>query len=692
MTRWTNRSDGASGVSAVLTNVPGFEVLAVPGFIEGRFVLFAEPIPERVPIPEKPAGPGSWSVGNPGVVLLDVVHPSGVAPGRAVGPLAGQPQVIVAFRGVNRPDIRAGWMTFTREFELVGSHVASDYYPAAGITHPPSAWLDVNGDGCIDFARRGYTKVETDPRSWSKWEGTVLDCLTGSGVLAGGSAPEAMIDCREAVALEPGQLIARDPAVGGAAWGTNAVGLNGTFSWYQDFGGSGEASYRFVGYMGLRFQAEDGRHYGWWDGGQEAFEPRPGQPIAAGQTPASLGAWAHDGEIVITWNASLDRYILQSSPSLTAASWAAVSPVGAGRVALPLAGAMCYFRLRTEGQPRLIWAVDGHAGSVDRLSLSADGAVLLSAGADGAVRVWQSGDGTLRLALPAADRDRCPRVTGGALSPEGTLVAVGCWSGPLPENPFGYHTVRIYNIGDGHQVASFDLIAEFAGEPGFSPDGGYVYSSSGNPSGWMGSLFRFADSTSDVFELLRLFAPGGQLALGCAGQLLALPSGAEVRSFGIHTDCSWPAAFSADGSRMADGSGTDVRLWQVSDATLLRTLSGRSAAGVESVAFSPAGESLLVRTADQGVSLWRVHDGTWRWSQSDVRLAVFSPDGACVWALGTDGRVRSWRVVDGSLAAGTMEQFSQQAAVFSPDGTRLLTGSSNGTLACWDVADVTGTR
>jgi WD40 repeat protein len=367
-----------------------------------------------------------------------------------------------------------------------------------------------------------------------------------------------------------------------------------------------------------------------------------------------------------------------------------VAPISLGRAILPLAGEHRYFRLRGEGQSRLIWSVGGHVGPVSKLSWSADGRVFLSTGADEAVRVWRSADGSLLHGFPAEDPEACRYTRGGALSPDGTLAAVVCWTGALPQNEFGERTVRLYRTRDGQRVATFYLPFEFSGEPAFSPDGGYVYCSSGNPAGWQGSLFRLNDATSHLGELLRAFVPDGQHFLGCGGQLVVLPDGPAVRDFGTHTDCAWPAAFTPDSGMLADGAGADVRVWQMSDGTLLRTLRGRTAATVTVAVFSPTGQQILTRTSDNAIHLWQISNGTWLWSQNQISLAVFSPDGRRVWTLGTDGRVRTWRVSDGSLVGSTTEAFSHQVAVFSPDGTRLLTGGSTGTLALWDVSDATG--
>jgi WD40 repeat protein len=51
-----------------------------------------------------------------------------------------------------------------------------------------------------------------------------------------------------------------------------------------------------------------------------------------------------------------------------------------------------------------------------------------------------------------------------------------------------------------------------------------------------------------------------------------------------------------------------VRLWRVADGRLLRTLEGHTGS-VQSVAFSPDGQTLASGSWDNTVRLWRVADG-----------------------------------------------------------------------------------
>jgi WD40 repeat protein len=68
-------------------------------------------------------------------------------------------------------------------------------------------------------------------------------------------------------------------------------------------------------------------------------------------------------------------------------------------------------------------------------------------------------------------------------------------------------------------------------------------------------------------------------------------------------------AFSVDGTTIASGSSDKtVRLWRVSDGTLLREL--EHPVGVNSVALRPDGTILASGAEDGAVRLWQVADGT----------------------------------------------------------------------------------
>jgi WD40 repeat protein len=111
-------------------------------------------------------------------------------------------------------------------------------------------------------------------------------------------------------------------------------------------------------------------------------------------------------------------------------------------------------------------------------------------------------------------------------------------------------------------------------------------------------------------------------------------------------------AFSPDGQMLATGS-TDalIRLWQLSDGTLLDTLSGHTDS-VWNVTFSPDGETLASASLDHTIRLWQVDEGLLLFSlrehSAPVQSVAFSPDGQTLASASDDKTIHLWRVVDGS--------------------------------------------
>ena len=88
--------------------------------------------------------------------------------------------------------------------------------------------------------------------------------------------------------------------------------------------------------------------------------------------------------------------------------------------------------------------------------------------------------------------------------------------------------------------------------------------------------------------------------------------------------------FSPNGQTLASGLvDNTVRLWRVSDGTLLSTLKGHTSY-VLSVAFSPDGQTLASGSGDYTVLLWRAADGallrTLEGHTNWVLSVAFSPD------------------------------------------------------------------
>lgn len=143
-----------------------------------------------------------------------------------------------------------------------------------------------------------------------------------------------------------------------------------------------------------------------------------------------------------------------------------------------------------------------------------------------------------------------------------------------------------------------------------------------------------------------VFSPDGEtLASGSMElRLSRVNDGKLLRKFdGFHVQS---LDISPDGSILASGwyrSPKDNRLWQISDGSLLQTLSGYIGI-VRALDFSPDGQLLASCESDGTIHLWRVSEGTLLNTLKGCAYNVaFSPDGAILASI-TDEMILLWGI------------------------------------------------
>ncbi len=216
-----------------------------------------------------------------------------------------------------------------------------------------------------------------------------------------------------------------------------------------------------------------------------------------------------------------------------------------------------------------------------------------------------------------------------------------------------------------------------------------------------GAMLRSWQEDARIFSLA--FASGlDQLLAVGVGMWINLrkwQDGSLVRTLKGHTNAVKSVAFSPGGEFLASGSvgskaDQALCLWQVGDGLLLHTLEEQEEAqpdskgiyhggGVNSVIFSPNGEFLASGSVDGKIRLWRVSDGTLvrtlEGHNEGVYTVAFSPDGNILASTGgyDDKTVHLWRVADGTLLHSLVapDAFKKALGVaFSPDGKLLAAG------------------
>jgi len=317
-------------------------------------------------------------------------------------------------------------------------------------------------------------------------------------------------------------------------------------------------------------------------------------------------------------------------------------------------------RILAFGGPARLWRISwpelplflGHQDSCVFVRFSEDGESLITASTDGTVRYWDKEgreDKARRRTFPRPEEARSIDVSPGGerivyvdqhvlhirsltrekrhvkrpagprqgfkravFSPEGDRILV---SNDM-NKPIG--GAILFDL-EGRVVNTFSLPAG-GNCPGseFSPDGDRMLMA----GGWSNAAF--------VWHL-----EGGR-------QLLTLPHDGKGS-----VNCG---AWSRDGRRVITGSANRTLVWNLEDQRIVARIPVSS---LDSVAFCPTDDRLVLTVAPSAASLWRLQGETGELAErvadlrdpgGNITCATFSPDGTRVLTASTSGIVRSWPV------------------------------------------------
>ncbi len=151
------------------------------------------------------------------------------------------------------------------------------------------------------------------------------------------------------------------------------------------------------------------------------------------------------------------------------------------------------------------------------------------------------------------------------------------------------------------------------------------------------------------------------------------------------------ASVTPNGRLVVSSSGPAIKVWRLSDGTLLRTLTGHTSE-VSSVAVTPDGQTIVSGSCDNTIKVWRLSDGmllrTLRGHRSSVPAVAVTPDGQTVVSGGLDKTIRVWRFSDGALLRTLTGHTSEVSSVaVTPHGQAAVSGSGDGTIKVWRLSD-----
>ena len=308
------------------------------------------------------------------------------------------------------------------------------------------------------------------------------------------------------------------------------------------------------------------------------------------------------------------------------------------------------------------------------------------------------------------------------------LVSASGTATPIPENPSARAepTVRTWNVKSGARVRDVTLPWQSEGANPFdialAPDGKMIATAGDHTivklwDAQTGSLIsEFPGHHSLVGDLV-FSASGLQMVSGDQdGLLIRWATSPVIAAAGNRAMVRLPSAtrtlsteFSPDGTRVAVGGFEAVQLWDLATGTVVQDLEPVPPLGVESLAFSPDGTTVIAGAVDgdviEGVGSYSATRGNvmaWDAATGQPRTSpipmgewvyevAYSPAGDLV-AVGGGGPLgdaegawvalidpTSWSLLK-TLSVG---EGSVTSVAFGHDGRTLAAGTSNGTVAVW---------
>jgi WD40 repeat protein len=371
---------------------------------------------------------------------------------------------------------------------------------------------------------------------------------------------------------------------------------------------------------------------------------RDGHTLASGSVDKSVKIWdAASGRELRTLSGHSDRVVALAfcgtGSTLATGSWDHTVKIwdsSAGQ------------ELRTlHGPTSEVWSV----------ACSNDGRTLAAGSYDHSVRTWDVSTGR-ELHTLAADPKGVDSV---AFSPDGRLLA----------SAGGSRTVTLWNASTGtclkqdpesHACASVLAgQAAFVKAIAFSNRSGLMLAAGGADQGIR--IWRSADG-----DLLRAFK-------------------------GAHTPWVGAIAFTADNKRVVSRGGDNtIKIWDLESGRQLRSLAaGNPYAGSASIALSPDGAWLAAGGANNSVRIVNIADGslirTLTGHEAEVEAVAFSADGTLLASADAHGVVRLWKAASGAAVRSlTGHTKWVDALAFSPDAHLLASGGGDHTVRVWDLA------
>lgn len=317
------------------------------------------------------------------------------------------------------------------------------------------------------------------------------------------------------------------------------------------------------------------------------------------------------------------------------------------------------------------------SGPVWSVAVSPDGKTIASGSWDGTIQLWKVSIDNARIPIQTL-AGHSGAVWAVAMSSDGKLLASG--SADRTIKIWNLQTGELLNTLKGHSAGVFSIA--------FSPDNSLLASGSFDKTIKLWNIDRGQSQKYRVYAHghSRGYAHGYSYEYSHGYSQTSYPT----RTLFGHTQEVQSVAFSPDGQTLASGStdGT-VKLWNVNTGKAYRTLSDHTDS-VWSVAISPDGQTLASGSWDRTVKIWNLNTGevkrTLRGHSKQVHSIAFSPDGRTIASGDLGGTIKLWSARSG-CQKGTLKGHSDSVEIsFPADGQTMISGSFDDTIKLWRLS------